>query len=86
MNVKSMKIKRFNENSNIKLDINNESDVDKIMKLIEDQSWEWAWGQVSEQGEERKVVSESFIEGARTVISILQGDEYLISLLSEISK
>jgi hypothetical protein len=88
-------IKRFNEaqeNLNISdvsdskdsLDINNKSDVDRIMKLIEDQSMEWAYGQGTQPGEEREMVSQSFIEGARLVISLLQGDEDLMDMFKDI--
>ena len=89
------RIKRFNEsdeNLNISdvsdskdsLDINNKSDVDRIMKLIEDQSMEWAYGQGTEPGEEREMVSQSFIEGAKLVISLLQGDEDLMDMFKDI--
>jgi len=85
-------IKRFNEseeNSGVtdgkdSLDINNKSDVDRIMKLIEDQSMEWAYGQGTQPGEEREMVSQSFIEGARLVISLLQGDDDLMDMIKDI--
>jgi hypothetical protein len=54
---------------------------DRIMKLIEDQSMEWAYGQGTQLGEEREMVSQSFIEGARLVISLLQGDEDLMDMI-----
>ena len=63
------------------LDINNKLDVDRIMKLVDDQSMEWAFGQGTEQGEEREMVSQSFIEGAKLVISLLQGDENVMDML-----
>ena len=66
------------------LDINNKSDVDRIIKLIEDQSMEWAHGQGTQPGEEREMVSQSFIEGARLVISLLQGDEDLMDMIKDI--
>lgn len=66
------------------LDIHNKSDVDRIMKLIEDQSMEWSYGQGTQPGEEREMVSQSFIEGARLVISLLQGDENLMDMLKDI--
>lgn len=89
------RIKSFNEateNLNISdvsdskdsLDIHNKSDVDRIMKLIEDQSMEWAYGQGTQPGEEREIVSQSFIEGARLVISLLQGDEDLMDIFKDI--
>jgi predicted ATP-grasp superfamily ATP-dependent carboligase len=67
------------------LDINNNLDVNKIMKFIEDQSMEWAYGQGTTPGEEREMVSQSFIEGAKLVISILKGeDQDLIGLINDI--
>lgn len=62
--------------------INNSKDVDKIIKLIKDQSMEWAYGQGTDPGEERDMVANSFIEGANSVIAILQGDEYWMDLLN----
>ena len=82
----------FKENLNISdvsgsedsLNINNKSDVDRIMKLIEDQSMEWAYGQGTQPGEEREMVSQSFIEGARLVILLLQGNEDLMNMIKDI--
>jgi hypothetical protein len=42
------------------------------------------WGQGTQPGEEREMVSQSFIEGARLVISLLQGDEDLMDMIKDI--
>ena len=66
------------------LDIDNKSDVDRIMKLIEDLSMEWSFGQGTQPGEEREMVAQSFTEGARTVLLLLQGDADLMGMINDI--
>jgi hypothetical protein len=66
------------------LDINNDDNVNKIIKLIEDQSMEWAFGQNTKPGDEREMVANSFVEGAKTLLLLLKGDKDLISMFEDI--
>ena len=77
-------LSRFNEvKENSKLDIKNKSDIDRIRKLIKDQSMEWSYGQGTKVGKEREMVSDSFIEGANTVISLLKGDKFFMDMIKD---
>lgn len=86
-------IKEFNNqegvqnlSENLSLDIRSDSVINKINDLIKDLSMEWAYGQGTEPGEEREMVADSFVEGANTVISLLKGDDDLLSLYKDSGK